>query len=133
MLINLLSSLYSSKTERIFSFILFDHVCDELRIRNRFSTENAFKMFKNQPNRLLNHNVHLKFTNVLRTHSNMSKYLFENLFFFFRTNMFTVFWTLFAIFKWTVMSISIKWGKISTVWTRLVWWLIRRLLSVIMK
>lgn len=34
--------------ERVYGFIMFDHMCDELRLRNRFSTENAFKIFSTQ-------------------------------------------------------------------------------------
>ncbi len=32
----------------MFSFMFYDHVSDEMRLRNKFCIENAFKMLKNK-------------------------------------------------------------------------------------
>jgi hypothetical protein len=32
--------------ERVYTFMLHDHVCDEFRLTNRFSVENGFRMFR---------------------------------------------------------------------------------------
>jgi hypothetical protein len=32
----------------MFTFMFYDHVSDEMRLRNKFSIENAFKMYKNK-------------------------------------------------------------------------------------
>lgn len=52
---------------RIYTYIFFDYVCDELRIRDRVSTENAFKMFHAQPNQLISNGDDICFTNVIQT------------------------------------------------------------------
>jgi hypothetical protein len=41
--------LHSEKFPRITSFMLYDHVNDEIRHTSRFSNENSFKMFKSKP------------------------------------------------------------------------------------
>ncbi len=32
--------------ERVYTFMLHDHVCDEFRLTNRFTIENGFRMFR---------------------------------------------------------------------------------------
>lgn len=49
--------------------MFYDHVCDEFRLTNRFSTENAFRMFKesqSKPNLLFDRKLEnpLKFSLV---------------------------------------------------------------------
>lgn len=70
-------------------FVLFDHVCDELRIRDRVSTENAFKMFNTQPNRFFSSRLKFSFTNVKHSIHNKHTNLLLKLIFllhFFRIN-----------------------------------------------
>ena len=38
--------IHSEKFQRVASFMLYDHVNDEIRLTSRFSTENSFKIFK---------------------------------------------------------------------------------------
>ncbi|CAF0939077.1 unnamed protein product [Brachionus calyciflorus] len=54
--------IHSEEPSRMYSFMVFDHICDEIKLTSRFSTENAFKIFKSiqKPDRLFDNSF--KFT-----------------------------------------------------------------------
>lgn len=50
--------------------MLCDHVCDEIRLTNRFSTENAFKIFKSKDvykNKIFDRPINMSLVNIFLT------------------------------------------------------------------
>ena len=68
----------------MFTFMFYDHVSDEMRLRNKFSIENAFKMYKNRrvsKNHLFERPIKFTLVNITRNFK-LKHHLFKMIFFF---------------------------------------------------